>query len=34
MTSKSLGIDYAKEVFNVELIGILEALKIADKERK
>jgi Reverse transcriptase (RNA-dependent DNA polymerase)/Endonuclease-reverse transcriptase len=31
---KSLGIGYAKEVFDAELIGILEALKIAVKERK
>jgi hypothetical protein len=31
---KSLGIGYTKEVFDAELIGILEALKIAVKERK
>jgi hypothetical protein len=31
---KSLGIGYSKEVFDAELIGILEALKIAVKERK
>jgi hypothetical protein len=34
MTSKSLGIGYSKDVFNAELIRILEALKIAVKERK
>jgi hypothetical protein len=31
---KSLGIGYSKEILDVELIGILEALKIAVKERK
>jgi ribonuclease HI len=34
MAPKSLGIGYAKEVFDAELIGILEALKIAVKVRK
>jgi hypothetical protein len=31
---KSLGIGYSKEILDVKLIGILEALKIAVKERK
>ena len=31
---KSLGIGYSKEIVDAELIGILEALRIAVKERK